>query len=61
MHYLSILMDLSALQVGVKMIIVISIGLVVMTIVYAVLYQICKSYKKNKQGSEHFDNKDIED
>ena len=50
-----------ALQVGVKMIIVISIGLVVMTMVYAVLYQMCKIYKKNKQGSEHFDNKDIED
>jgi ABC-type nickel/cobalt efflux system permease component RcnA len=54
-------MHFSALQVGVKMIIIFSIGMVVMVLVYAVLYQICKNYKKNKQGSEHFDNKDIED
>ena len=59
MHYFSMLRDISALQVGVKILIIMTIGMVVMVMVYAVFYQMCKNWKKKKQNSNHLDNKDI--
>ena len=39
-----------------KVIIVISIVLVLLVIVYAVLYQMCKNYKRNKTNLDKFQN-----
>ena len=46
------------LQVGVKVIIVISLGMVVMVIVYAVLYQLCKKLNRKQTNIDEERNKD---
>ena len=46
------------LQVGVKVIIVISLGMVVMVIVYAVLYQLCKKFSRKSTNLDEEINKD---
>ena len=42
-----------ALQIGVKLIIVVAIIVVLMVLGYAIGYKICKIYKRNKLNIEH--------
>ena len=46
------------LQVGVKVIIVISLGMVFMVIVYSVLYQLCKKFSRKSTNLDEEINKD---
>ena len=42
-----------ALQFGVKVVIMFAILVILMVLVYAIGYKMCKNYKKNKSTLEH--------